>query len=107
VSGRSGDPDRDADVGDAGPEEAETAMSSVSSLDLPSSPDPLITVFEEPDRPQPRLDRMIAGGMGIAAGGVQETPDGLQYDCLAHNTIRGAAGASLLNGELLRENGWA
>ena len=87
--------------------DAKDAMESVPSLDLPSSPDPLITVFEEPDRPQPRLDRMIADGMGIAAGGVQETPDGLQYDCLAHNTIRGAAGASLLNGELLRENGWA
>jgi aspartate-semialdehyde dehydrogenase len=88
------------------PADARDAMESVPSLDLYSSPDPLITVFEEPDRPQPRLDRTIAGGMGIAAGGLQETQDGLQYDCLAHNTIRGAAGASLLNGELLREEGW-
>jgi aspartate-semialdehyde dehydrogenase len=88
------------------PADARDAMESVPSLDLYSSPDPLITVFEEPDRPQPRLDRTIAGGMGIAAGGLQETRDGLQYDCLAHNTIRGAAGASLLNGELLREEGW-
>jgi aspartate-semialdehyde dehydrogenase len=88
------------------PADARDAMESVPSLDLHSSPDPLITVFEEPDRPQPRLDRTIAGGMGIAAGGLQETQDGLQYDCLAHNTIRGAAGASLLNGELLREEGW-
>ncbi|MFB6228361.1 MAG: aspartate-semialdehyde dehydrogenase [Halobacteriales archaeon] len=87
--------------------EATDAMESVPSLDLPSSPDQLITVFEDPNRPQPRLDRMIANGMGIAAGGIQETGDGLQYDCLAHNTIRGAAGASLLNGELLREEGWA
>jgi len=87
--------------------EAREAMGAVPSLDLPSSPDPLITVFDEPDRPQPRLDRMIAGGMGIAAGGLQKTRDGLQYDCLAHNTIRGAAGASLLNGELLSEEGWA
>jgi aspartate-semialdehyde dehydrogenase len=89
------------------PGTARAAMESVPSLDLPSSPDRFITVFEDPDRPQPRLDRMIEGGMGIAAGGIQETPDGLQYDCLAHNTIRGAAGASLLNGELLCENGWA
>jgi aspartate-semialdehyde dehydrogenase len=88
------------------PADARDAMESVPSLDLYSSPDPLITVFEEPDRPQPRLDRTIAGGMCIAAGGLQETQDGLQYDCLAHNTIRGAAGASLLNGELLREEGW-
>jgi aspartate-semialdehyde dehydrogenase len=88
------------------PAEAGDVMEAARSLDLPSSPDPLITVFEESDRPQPRLDRTIAGGMGIAAGGIQETPAGLKYDCLAHNTIRGAAGASLLNGELLREGGW-
>jgi aspartate-semialdehyde dehydrogenase len=87
--------------------EATDAMESVASLDLPSSPDQLITVFEDPNRPQPRLDRMIGNGMGIAAGGLQETRDGIQYDCLAHNTIRGAAGASLLNGELLCEDGWA
>jgi aspartate-semialdehyde dehydrogenase len=91
----------------ATPKTARDAMESVPSLDLPSSPEQLITVFEDPSRPQPRLDRMIADGMGIAAGGIQETPDGLQYDCLAHNTIRGAAGASLLNGELLGEDGWA
>jgi aspartate-semialdehyde dehydrogenase len=89
------------------PGTARDAMESVPSLDLPSSPEQLITVFEDPNRPQPRLDRMIADGMGIAAGGLKETPDGLQYDCLAHNTIRGAAGASLLNGELLLEDGWA
>ena len=92
---------------EATPADAKGAMESVPSLDLPSSTDPLITVFEDPNRPQPRLDRMIADGMGIAAGGLKATPDGLQYDCLAHNTIRGAAGASLLNGELLREEGWA
>ena len=49
---------------------------------------------------------MVGEGMAIAAGGVRETPDGVQYNCLAHNTIRGAAGASLLNGELLLEEGY-
>jgi aspartate-semialdehyde dehydrogenase len=49
---------------------------------------------------------MIGDGMGIATGGLQETPFGLQFDVLSHNTIRGAAGASLLNGELLVESGW-
>ncbi len=88
------------------PAEAARAMGEIPSLDLPSSPDQLITVFEEPDRPQPRLDRMVGDGMGIAVGGFQETPLGIQYDALAHNTIRGAAGASLLNGELLVEEGW-
>jgi len=91
---------------DVTPEAAADAMRVVPSLDLPSSPDPLITVFDDPDRPQPRLDRTVGGGMGIAAGGIQATPDGLLYNALAHNTIRGAAGASLLNGELLADEGW-
>ena len=86
--------------------DAIAAMREYPSLSLPHSPDPLITVFDEPDRPQPRLDRMVGEGMGIAAGGVRETPGGIQYNCLAHNTIRGAAGASLLNGELLLEEGY-
>jgi len=63
-------------------------------------------VFEDPERPQPRLDRMLGDGMAIAAGGIQTTDTGFQYNCLAHNTIRGAAGASLLNGELLARDGW-
>jgi aspartate-semialdehyde dehydrogenase len=85
---------------------AEDAFAGATTLDLPSAPDPLIEVFEDPDRPQPRLDRTIGNGMQVAVGGVQETPAGIQYNCLAHNTIRGAAGASVLNGELLVEEGW-
>jgi len=91
---------------DATPADVAEAMREVPSIDLPSSPDPLVTVFEEPDRPQPRLDRMLGDGMGVAAGGIQATPGGVKYNCLAHNTIRGAAGASVLNGELLVEDGW-
>ncbi|WP_336003070.1 aspartate-semialdehyde dehydrogenase [Halorientalis halophila] len=87
-------------------EAAAEALREYPSIDLPSSPDQLIKVFEEPDRPQPRLDRNQADGMGIAVGGLQETADGLQFNCLAHNTIRGAAGASVLNGELLLEEGY-
>jgi aspartate-semialdehyde dehydrogenase len=86
--------------------DVEEAFQSVESLDLPSSPDQLIEVFEDPSRPQPRLDRTLGGGMSIAAGGVQATPAGIQYNCLAHNTIRGAAGAAVLNGELLQSEGW-
>ncbi|WP_418286771.1 aspartate-semialdehyde dehydrogenase [Halorubrum sp. DTA46] len=84
------------------------AMASFEGADLPSSPDQLIKVFgdDEPERPQPRLDRTYADGMGIVAGGLQETNAGVKYNCLAHNTIRGAAGASLLNGELLVEEGY-
>jgi aspartate-semialdehyde dehydrogenase len=85
------------------PAEAAAAMRDYESLSLPSSPDQLVHVFDEPDRPQPRLDRNVAAGMGIAAGGLRESTFGLQYNCLAHNTLRGAAGASVLNGELLLE----
>jgi aspartate-semialdehyde dehydrogenase len=95
--------DTDADVT---PEAAAEAMGEYPSLDLHSSPDQLIKVFEEPDRPQPRMDRMAENGMQVSAGGLRETTDGVQFNCLAHNTLRGAAGASLLNGELLLEEGY-
>ena len=87
-------------------EEVAEAFRAAAAIDLPSAPDPLIRVFEEPDRPQPRLDRMAGDGMAIAAGGIQATNTGVQYNCLAHNTVRGAAGASILNGELLARDGW-
>ena len=87
-------------------EEVAAVMREYPSLELHSSPDPLIEVFESPDRPQPRMDRMLGDGMAVAAGGIERTPRGVQYNCLAHNTIRGAAGASVLNGELLLEEGY-
>jgi len=88
------------------PEEAAEAMRSYPSMELPSSPEQLIYVFDEPDRPQPRLDRTRENGMAITAGGLRETAGGVQFNCLAHNTLRGAAGASVLNGELLIEAGY-
>ncbi|MDS0299320.1 aspartate-semialdehyde dehydrogenase [Halogeometricum sp. S1BR25-6] len=87
-------------------EDAAEAMRSYEGVDLHSAPEQLIQVFEDPVRPQPRLDRDRGDGMQISAGGIQTTGTGLKYNCLAHNTIRGAAGASLLNGELLVEEGW-
>ncbi len=87
-------------------EEAAEAMASYEGIDLPTSPDQLIHVFEDADRPQPRLDRMRENGMQVSVGGLRETTDGVQFNCLAHNTMRGAAGASLLNGELLLEEGY-
>jgi aspartate-semialdehyde dehydrogenase len=87
-------------------DEVAAAMREYPSATLPSAPDPLVHVFEEPDRPQPRLDRMRGDGMAVCVGGIQRTEAGLKYNCLAHNTVRGAAGASVLNGELLVENGW-
>lgn len=88
------------------PEAAQTAIAEYPSADLPSSPAPLIHTFDEPDRPQPRLDRMLGEGMALSTGGFRATPQGVQYNCLAHNTLRGAAGASVLNGELLAREGY-
>jgi len=93
---------------DPSPEAVREAMREYPGADLPSAPDQLIHVFgeDDPDRPQPRLDRSRAEGMQISAGGIEPTDSGIKYNCLAHNTIRGAAGASLLNGELLADEGW-
>jgi aspartate-semialdehyde dehydrogenase len=91
---------------DPTPTAAAEAMAEYDGPELHSSPDPLIEVFDAPDRPQPRLDRMVGNGMAVAAGGIERTDGGVQYNCLAHNTLRGAAGASVLNGELLLEEGY-
>jgi len=76
-------------------------------LNLPSAPDPFITYFDEPDRPQTRLDRDLANGMGISAGRLREDSV-LGWKCVAlsHNTRRGAAGGSVLNAELLVAKGY-
>jgi aspartate-semialdehyde dehydrogenase len=91
---------------DPDPADVADAMREFPGIDLPSAPDPLIHVFDEPERPQPRLDRDRGDGMAVCAGGIQATDRGVKYNCLAHNTVRGAAGASVLNGELLVEDGW-
>lgn len=74
--------------------------------ELPSSPTPLIHVLERRDRPQPRLDAMRGGGMAVTVGRVEACPVmGVKFYCLAHNTFRGAAGAAILNLELLKATG--
>ena len=70
--------------------------------DLPSSPRPVIEVRDEVDRPQPRLDRLTGKGMTTVVGRVRRDPIfDLKFVVLSHNTIRGAAGASIYNAELL------
>jgi aspartate-semialdehyde dehydrogenase len=86
--------------------EATAAFEDGPAVSLPSAPEQLLEVFPDPDRPQPRLDRGRSGGMSISVGGIEETASGLQYNCMVHNTLRGAAGASLLNGELLAREGY-
>lgn len=71
-------------------------------LKLPTAPVNPILVREEADRPQPRLDRLSQGGMAVSVGRVRECPImDFKYITMGHNTIRGAAGASVLNAELL------
>ena len=76
-------------------------------LALPSAPKQFLHYFEEPDRPQTKLDRMTENGMAVCIGRLR--PD-TQYDykfvCLSHNTLRGAAGGAVLLAELLCAEGY-
>jgi aspartate-semialdehyde dehydrogenase len=70
-------------------------------LNLPSAPENPIIVRNEPNRPQPRLDRDAGSGMSVTVGRVRhDRVLTIRYVCLSHNTIRGAAGAALLSAEL-------
>lgn len=76
-------------------------------LDLPTAPKQFLHYFEEPDRPQARLDRDLEGGMAVSIGRLR--PD-TQYDykfvSLSHNTLRGAAGGAVELAELLCAEGY-
>src|SRR5688572_17062287 len=73
---------------------------------LPSAPQPPIVVTEEPNRPQPRLDADLGGGMAIMIGRVRECSVlHAKFVALGHNTVRGAAGAAILNAELMHAEG--
>jgi aspartate-semialdehyde dehydrogenase len=74
---------------------------------LPSAPPHPIVYREEPNRPQPRLDADEGGGMTVTVGRLRPCPIlGWKLIALGHNTIRGAAGAALLNAELLVAEGY-
>jgi len=71
-------------------------------LGLPSAPAQPIVYLEGPDRPQPRLDVESYAGMSVQIGRLRNCPVlGYKFVLLGHNTIRGAAGAALLNAELM------
>jgi aspartate-semialdehyde dehydrogenase len=70
---------------------------------LPTAPQRPIHVLPQQDRPQPRLDRDREGGMAVSVGRVRgDRAFDLRFEVLVHNTIRGAAGAAILNAELLK-----
>jgi aspartate-semialdehyde dehydrogenase len=94
----------------ATPEEAADLLGAfrppILALGLPSLPERVIEVRAEVDRPQPRLDRLAGRGMTVSVGRIRRCPVlDLKYVALVHNTIRGAAGAAILNAELLRAKG--
>jgi aspartate-semialdehyde dehydrogenase len=75
-------------------------------LGLPSAPQRPIHYIDAPDRPQPRLDRDREGGMAVSVGRLRACPIlDFRLVALVHNTIRGAAGAAVLNAELLEAKG--
>ena len=91
----------------ASPEDAARALADFrgepQQRELPTAPKAPIHVLAEADRPQPRLDRDRERGMAVSVGRIR--PDGifdLRLEALVHNTIRGAAGAAILNAELLK-----
>lgn len=94
----------------ATPEQVIAAMEAFCApqavRDLPSSPEKVIEVRREPDRPQPRRDRDAGKGMTTVVGRVREDEIfHVKYAVLSHNTVKGAAGGSIQNAELLAAEG--
>jgi aspartate-semialdehyde dehydrogenase len=89
---------------------AEQAVEAIASFrgepqerKLPTAPRRPIHVLPQENRPQPRLDRDLEGGMAVSVGRVRtDKLFDLKLEVLVHNTIRGAAGAAILNAELLK-----
>lgn len=80
---------------------------TAQKLKLPSAPEQPVIYDPTPDRPQPRLDIHRGKGMSAVVGRLR--PCNLfdwKFTVLSHNTIRGAAGAAILNGELLKAQGY-
>ncbi|MGA9529499.1 MAG: aspartate-semialdehyde dehydrogenase [Terriglobales bacterium] len=76
-------------------------------MQLPSSPERPVIYMTAPDRPQPRFDCDLGGGMTTAVGRLR--PCNVlewKFTVLSHNTIRGAAGAAVLNAEFLKAKGY-
>jgi len=85
-------------------EAMENFIGEPQKLNLPSAPQKPVIVTWEKDRPQTRLDRMEGKGMSTVVGRIRKDPvmNGIKFVALGHNTIRGAAGCGILNGEYLK-----
>lgn len=82
-------------------------QSPIAGFDLPSAPDALVQIFDEPHFPQPRRHAEQGKGMKVSIGRIRpcEVLD-IKFVALVHNTVRGAAGGAVLNAELLIERGY-
>jgi aspartate-semialdehyde dehydrogenase len=94
----------------ASPQEAQEILAAFrgepQERHLPLAPERPTHVLTDPDRPQPRLDRDREGGMAVSVGRLRgDSLFDLRMEILVHNTIRGAAGAAILNAELLKARG--
>ena len=88
------------------PEEVERAIAEWRGDErahgLPSAPERAVVVSDQPDRPQPRRQVDAGGGMTVVVGRVRHDPVfDVKLVAMGHNVIRGAAGASVLNAELM------
>ncbi len=99
------------ELGDDAPLEAVAAalrgyLPPQAARGLPSTPQPVIALMEARDRPQPRLDRWTGAGMSTVVGRLRPDPlFHVKMTVLSHNTVRGAAGGSIYNAELLLRMG--
>jgi aspartate-semialdehyde dehydrogenase len=85
-------------------EAMENFVGEPQTLKLPSAPEKPVVVTWQKDRPQTRLDRMEGNGMSTVVGRIRKDPvlNGVKFIALGHNTIRGAAGCGVLNGEYMK-----
>ena len=97
--------DEDFDIADVN-EKMQNFKGLPQELNLFSAPQNPVIVKEESDRPQPRMDRNAGNGMAVTVGRLrkdQAFDNSFKYVLVGHNTVRGAAGASVLNAELINE----
>ena len=84
----------------------ESFESEPQKLNLPSAPKPVINYFENEKYPQPKLHRALGNGMAISTGRLRECSlFDYKFVTLSHNTVRGAAGGTLLIAELMKAKG--
>ena len=87
--------------------DAFNSFNPIKSLNLPSAPKHPIIYLSQEDRPQPKLDVSVENGMASVVGRLRECSIlDYKFTVLGHNLVRGAAGGTILNAELLKRKGY-